>query len=84
MCHKPIEQRKFDHQLTLHHRKPKSIGGARRDERNISMLPRIQHIAWHTLFGNNTAVVISKMINEKYLDPDYEFVCIRRGGETSK
>jgi hypothetical protein len=75
---KPREERRADHKLTLHHRKPTSIGGSRRDKRNLSWIIRIQHRAWHILFSNHTAETICAIINEKFLDPDYEFVCQRR------
>lgn len=61
--------------LSLHHRKPTSIGGSRHNKRNHSMLPIKQHEAWHTLFSNLKAETICALMNEKYLDPDYKFVC---------
>lgn len=78
MCHKPVEQRRFDHQKTLHHRKPISIGGARHNKRNHSWIQRIKHQAWHTLFDNHTATTIVFLINQHYIDPDYEVVLVRK------
>lgn len=78
MSKKSREERKANQQLTKHHRKPTSIGGAKYDRRNHSYVPHIQHCAWHTLFSNHSAHTIAHIINEKYLDPDYEFVCQRR------
>ena len=70
-------QRKDPHTIRKHHRKPISIGGGSK-ERNISNLPRSQHEAWHTLFSNLTAQTICAFINEKLLDPDYEFICEKK------
>lgn len=64
--------------FSLHHRKPTSIGGSRHNKRNHSILPVKQHQAWHTLFSNLTAETICALINEKYLDPAYEFICVKK------
>jgi len=60
-----------------HHRKPRSLGG-RDDAQNISILPRTNHQAWHTITSNHTPETIAAIINEKYLDPDYEFICQKK------
>lgn len=73
---KTQEKKDYDHTLTLHHRKPTSIGGARHCKKNQSNVPRIQHQSWHTLFSNHTAPTICAIINEKWIDPDYRFICI--------
>lgn len=70
-------KKKRQHELTKHHRKPSSIGG-NGDPENISHVPRIQHEAWHTLFSNHTAQTITAIINEKWLDPEFEIVCQKR------
>lgn len=75
---KKDRQPDFEHQLTLHHRKPTSIGGSRHGRHNHSKVTRIQHQAWHTLFSNHTAQTIAHIINEKWLDPDYTLVCVKR------
>ena len=68
---------KKKHKLHKHHRKPTSIGGTD-DPHNISFVPYNQHNAWHLLFSNMTAQTICAIINEKWLNPEYEFVCRRR------
>lgn len=73
---KTREQREYDHKLTLHHRKPTSIGGARHNVDNHSYVPRIQHISWHNLFSNHTAETICAIVNEKFLDNDYKLICV--------
>jgi len=78
MSNKTREERKRGQELTLHHRKPTSIGGSKRDRRNHSYVQHIKHCAWHTLFSNHTAETIIRIINEKYIDPDYEVVCRKR------
>jgi hypothetical protein len=69
------ESSKF--RLSDHHRKPKSVGG-KTTARNISRIPINRHQSWHTLFDNKHPDEIAEIINDIYLDPDYEFVCIRR------
>jgi hypothetical protein len=64
-------------QLTTHHRKPRSIGG-KSEPRNLSRLAGNKHSAWHLLFQNWTAEAIAEEINRLYLDPDYEFIAIRK------
>ena len=61
--------------LSRHHRKPRSLGGGNED-RNISLLPRVKHAAWHTLFQNWDAYRIAEEVNEMYLDPAYKMVVI--------
>ena len=60
-----------------HHRKPKSRGGGN-NERNISVVPIIQHQAWHTMFNNMQAQQIVDKINRTWIDPDYKLVLVRR------
>ena len=64
-------------QLTTHHRKPRSIGG-KSEPRNLVRIPGNKHAAWHLLFANFTAEEIARLISQTYLDPDYEFVAIRK------
>ena len=63
--------------LTFHHRKPKSLGG-RREPQNLIRLPHKKHQAWHFLFMNFTPERIAEEINQKYLDPDYEVIAVRK------
>jgi len=60
-----------------HHRKPRSLKGSN-EPRNISLVPREHHCAWHTLFQNMTPDEICKLINSVWLDPDYYFVCRKK------
>lgn len=60
-----------------HHRLPRSRGG-KNDKRNISFVPRVKHIAWHTLFENLSAQEIANIINDCWLDPKYQFICKER------
>lgn len=61
---------------TDHHRKPTSLGGGEGD--NISHLPRSKHMAWHVLFQNWDPIRIAQEINDKYLDPEYEFHVVHK------
>lgn len=63
--------------VSTHHRKPRSLGGSG-GERNLSELSRSRHAAWHALFQNWSAERIAEEINTRYLDPDYEFVVVKR------
>ena len=68
--------------LDLHHRKPRSLfarGDTRvNDPRNLSMVPRHKHEAWHLLFANYEPDVIAKIINESWLDADFYLVAMPR------
>lgn len=69
------------HSPTLHHRQPKSKGGGdftKGGRKNTVLVQRQFHQAWHLLFGNREAVEIAEIINNEYLDPDYEFVCRKK------
>lgn len=61
------------HKKTVHHRKPRSIGGTD-DTRNLSYITDRKHKAWHTLFQNKRADQIVWELNNVYLDPDYVVV----------
>lgn len=63
--------------LHRHHRRPRSIGGDN-SNRNISLVCRDKHEAWHRLFRNHEAEDIARIINEVWLDPNKEFVCVSR------
>jgi len=60
-----------------HHRKPQSQGGDD-SERNISVVNQGKHEAWHRLFSNLHPEIIAIIINQVYLDPDYEFIVRER------
>ena len=79
MSKKTREERKASRVKTLHHRKPISIGGSRHNAYNHSWIPENKHRAWHLLFGVLQPQIIAEVINQTYLDTDYEFICVRRG-----
>jgi hypothetical protein len=66
--------------MTEHHRKPTSIGGED-IEQNISVIPKHMHEHWHGLFSNLEAPTICALLNEKYIDPEYIFICEKRSKE---
>ena len=70
-------QQNDPNQLTQHHRKCR-INGGKSNKRNISIIPRKQHQAWHIITGTLQPEEIAKLLNEIYLDPDYEFKCIKK------
>ncbi len=63
---------------STHHRKPRSLGG-HSDERNLSELSTSKHRSWHTLFQNWTPERIAQEISERYLDPDFMMIVVKRG-----
>lgn len=67
----------YKEQTTTHHRKPRSLGGTS-GRKNLSELPKSRHYAWHVLFSNFTPERIAEEINRRYIDPEYQFVVIKR------
>lgn len=66
-----------DKTMTLHHRRCVSNLGS--DEpSNLIMLPVTQHQAWHTLTQNMHPKDIAKLFSEKFIDPDYLFICVKK------
>ena len=63
--------------MTNHHRRPVKLGGSS-EPRNLSRVPESKHRAWHMLFGHMNPYNIAMLINEVYLDPDFEFVVQRK------
>lgn len=59
------------HSTNQHHRKPSSIGGSN-DARNISVVNKHDHEAWHQLYGNKSAHKITEINNKTWLDPDFK------------
>lgn len=67
----PAKSRHKDY--TRHHRKPKSKGGSDND-RNICLIPRKYHEAYHMLFGIGTPEEVCDVLNKYFIDPDYLLV----------
>lgn len=63
--------------LSVHHRKPLTLGGAD-EEPNRIYIPRHEHQGWHMLFENLDVQDIADKINSRFLDPEFEFVVQRR------
>jgi len=74
--HSPLVQ-------TKHHRKPKRLGG-KGNKKNISIIPEHKHHAWNILTNFNQLLPhqIAEVINEVYLDPEFEFICVKKKGGT--
>lgn len=65
-------------QKTKHHRKAVSQGGDSSDK-NISIVPRNKHEAWHLLFNEGNPEYVRDTINEIWIDPDYYLeLCYRK------
>ena len=59
-----------------HHRRPRSRGGTNHPD-NISVVKQTDHDHCHALFSNHTPETICAIVNEKWLDKRYRFVCER-------
>lgn len=65
-------------QMTRHHRKSRFLGGTSQ-EKNISLVTREKHEAWHMNFpGHMDPFDIARVINDTFLDPDFVLVPIRK------
>lgn len=60
-----------------HHRRPRSLGGDSSD-RNMIQVDAAKHIAWHQLFRNYNPIQIAIIINNVWLDSDWELVARRK------
>ena len=63
---------------SVHHRLPKSRGGANSPE-NYSTVPVHLHQAYNALFGGNpTAEEVVKILTDIWIDPCYVIVAVKR------
>ena len=74
-CNCIIENVETSSKTSKHHRKCRSHGQGKRN--NVVTVPDYQHRAWHALFMNLTADKVAEIINRKWIDPDYTFVCVK-------
>lgn len=72
----------------IHHRHPRSrkrsYEGHINEERNLSILPRNQHVAWHTLVKNELPTEFVKRLNEEFMPPDWYLVAVPRNKPPKK
>lgn len=68
-------KRRTTQPVERHHRRPSSRGGTGH-VRNISMVRRSEHRAFHLLFGNMLADEVAAMLTDTWIDPDYYLVAI--------
>ena len=68
---------KFPREMDRHHRLPRSRGGSN-EARNISVVERKLHVAWHLIVGNMNAKEVAKMLSDTWIDPDYYLVAVPR------
>lgn len=69
--------KKAPREMERHHRLPRSRGGTNHD-RNISIVERELHRAWHRLVGNMTADEVAAMLTDTWIDPEYYLVAVPR------
>ena len=66
-------------QYNWHHRRPKILNGSGKlSSPNMVKVKVVKHRAWHTLFGTNTPQKIADIINETWLDNDWELIARRK------
>ena len=70
----------YGNQIVKHHRKMKKNGGDD-SPRNIVKIPRKMHDAFHMLFGHRTTREIADLLNEVYLDPNWELLAVEKKWE---
>lgn len=68
-------------EMDRHHRLPRSRGGSN-EARNISIVERKLHQAWHLLVGNMNATEAARMLSDTWIDPDFYFVAVPRHKKT--
>jgi hypothetical protein len=68
---------KIPREMDRHHRLPRSRGGSN-EARNISIVERRLHAAWHLLVGNMNAQETARMLSDTWVDPDYYLVAVPR------
>ncbi|MFA6314999.1 MAG: hypothetical protein WC648_01335 [Candidatus Paceibacterota bacterium] len=63
-----------------HHKRCRSNGGGFFEGGvcNISIVKKIDHDSWHSMFSNLLPPTICELINQKWLDPRWQFVCVER------
>jgi hypothetical protein len=64
-------------EMDRHHRLPRSRGGSN-EARNISIVERKLHVAWHLLVGNMNAQETARMLSDTWIDPNYYLVAVPR------
>lgn len=64
----------------IHHKKPQCQGGKNyvNGYRNTIEVPRRLHVAYHILFGTMSAQEVCKFLNEVWINPEHEFICVPR------
>ena len=63
--------------IDKHHRLPRSKGGSNQNK-NISLVRKDLHVAYHKLFGNMSVEEIADLLNRVWIDPSYKLVAVRR------
>jgi hypothetical protein len=66
-----------------HHLRCRSNGGELLDDKgrmNISVVRQVDHDHWHALFSNLLPETICEIINKKWLDQRWKFVCVDNAG----
>ena len=60
-----------------HHRKPKSLGGTDHPS-NLVIVPQNRHAAYHLLFNEGDPEYVAMVLNQTWIDPEYELVVKRK------
>ena len=59
--------------LVKHHKLPTSKGGSNK-ARNVSYVPDSLHQAYHLLFCDYTVQDIADILNEHFVNPDFQLI----------
>jgi len=70
MSWKTRRRKKMGELTSMHHRRPRSLGGTN-ENRNLSKVCPKKHEAFHLLFGNENVYEIARILNQIWLDPGY-------------
>jgi hypothetical protein len=58
-----------------HHLRPRSRGGSD-DLSNLSVVKQVDHDHFHAMFSNMLPPTICGLLNDKWLDPRWKFICV--------
>jgi hypothetical protein len=74
---KQYKKRMREQGYDRHHRKPRSRGGSNHPS-NLVWVKKEQHVAFHRLFGNATPQEVARILNETWIDNDWQLIAIKK------
>ena len=74
-----VKKPRTNQEYNWHHRKPKILGGSGRISSGNMVEVRVDHHrAFHMLFQTVTVPEIAAILNETWIDPDWELIARRK------